>query len=759
MAMSVKDFFDGLNSGATWAAGVAFQRSNPLPLDKYSVFNSKEEAETYASTNAVAYPGQIVAVITETDSAIYYINETMTLEEVGGVLTADEKSVVINTDAEGNKTLSLKDFGVQYYKYIPAVEANPEEGVEAQEAGYELVTGWIAGLEPKVRLKDDNSYEIAWYEPNPTTVEGLSSQISSLNETVGSLQDIINNAKGEKESLKERIDAVETGAKIEVSTETTTEGAAKSYTFKQGDTSIVTIDIPKDMVVSSGTIEVYTEDNKPEGVATAGTYVVLTIANATSDKLYINVSTLLDDKTVEGSEGEMITVSTDTSEGPVKISASIVDGSITEGKLATEITEKLALAVSAIQKIETGVTNGTIKVDGTEIAVFGLGDAAYKGVTTSVTKDSEELVTSGAVEAVVSVNAEEIKTHKENTEIHVTTDNKANWNDKYTKEETDAKIKAVNDVLVEHAEDGDIHVTSEDKATWNDKYTKNEVDTKIKEHTDKTEIHVTSEDKVVWNDKYTKEEIDGKVNAINITTGGLQTQITTTDNSLKTHTDNSDIHVTVDDKAIWNDKYTKTETDNAIATAIANVDHLKRAIVTELPTTDIDANTIYMIKKGSSDSGDNYEEYMLIDGSLVKIGDTTVDLSDYLTKTGDASDVTVTFTEAEEDKPELTTGDKISVLIGKIKKWFSSLHKVATSGDYNDLNNRIMTYEGTQTTAEFAHTLPISSGEEAVIYSIELYMNGEKVIGDVVVNNATINVKFTAQPESAVTVKALYLVK
>jgi hypothetical protein len=37
----------------------------------------------------------------------------------------------------------------------------------------------------------------------------------------------------------------------------------------------------------------------------------------------------------------------------------------------------LAKADSAIQKVETGATNGTIKVDGTEVGVAGLGSAAY----------------------------------------------------------------------------------------------------------------------------------------------------------------------------------------------------------------------------------------------------------------------------------------------------------------------------------------------------------------------------------------------
>lgn len=48
------------------------------------------------------------------------------------------------------------------------------------------------------------------------------------------------------------------------------------------------INIPKDMVVQSGAIEV-----NPSGQS-EGTYIVLTLANATNDKLYINVTDLID---------------------------------------------------------------------------------------------------------------------------------------------------------------------------------------------------------------------------------------------------------------------------------------------------------------------------------------------------------------------------------------------------------------------------------------------------------------------------------
>ena len=66
-----------------------------------------------------------------------------------------------------------------------------------------------------------------------------------------------------------------------------------------------------------------------------------------------------------------------------KVTASILDASIAEGKLTTDVQTKLNLANTALQEadIVTGVANGTIKVKDTEVAIKGLGSAAYKADT------------------------------------------------------------------------------------------------------------------------------------------------------------------------------------------------------------------------------------------------------------------------------------------------------------------------------------------------------------------------------------------
>ena len=111
----------------------------------------------------------------------------------------------------------------------------------------------------------------------------------------------------------------------------------------------------------------------------------------------------------------------------------------------------------------------------------------------------------------------------------------------------------------------------------------------------------------------------------------------------------------------------------------ANIDELLRnvgtglsvKIVTVLPTEEISGTTIYLIKT----SGNNYNQYMWIDNAWANLGSTTVDLLNYYTKD-----------KVDEILLGYVTKDVLaSVLIDYVKK--SELAKVATSNDYNDLDN------------------------------------------------------------------------
>ena len=205
---------------------VSFSPLTAFPLDARYYFSDLESAQAAAlaavdvgSSEGTYFIGENIVVVTESDAKLYVIQPDKTLKEVGSSVLTDDKSIAISESG----TLSLKDFGVQYYKYLniidgswtypdtmPSAEQGASEGAYCQAGSvwyiytsgswtqsenqsidpnnpYELTQGFIDGLEPKVRLISADNFELAWYEPNPTTVEGLQSAIQSLQQTVGNM--------------------------------------------------------------------------------------------------------------------------------------------------------------------------------------------------------------------------------------------------------------------------------------------------------------------------------------------------------------------------------------------------------------------------------------------------------------------------------------------------------------------------------------------------------------------------------------------
>ena len=172
----------------------AMKRGNPIPLDASAVWYSLSELQNYAATNPVAYVGQILSLVdADNNNAVtaYIITDTAgSIQEVGSATLGDNHSIELD---EG--VLALKDFGKRFYKYIAATET--------EEAKYEIVevsesNPWKAGLQPRV----DAEGNIAWYEPNPTTIEGVQDQVTGI-------QGDVEQAQKDIDAVEENIDAVE----------------------------------------------------------------------------------------------------------------------------------------------------------------------------------------------------------------------------------------------------------------------------------------------------------------------------------------------------------------------------------------------------------------------------------------------------------------------------------------------------------------------------------------------------------------------
>lgn len=178
------------------ALPLSIERANPISLDSTAVWYDFAAMVEYAQSGATAYVGQVLAYVNETDNTAkaYIIADTNgTLTEVGAATLGDNKTIVLE---EG--TLALKNWGKEYYRWVDAVGEEGKEGYVAGHHEKQVVDDshpWIAGLEPKAVAGADGTFELAWYQPSTTTVEGLNSTVSSIRTTVEGITAALGNAE------------------------------------------------------------------------------------------------------------------------------------------------------------------------------------------------------------------------------------------------------------------------------------------------------------------------------------------------------------------------------------------------------------------------------------------------------------------------------------------------------------------------------------------------------------------------------------
>lgn len=246
----------------------------------------------------------------------------------------------------------------------------------------------------------------------------------ALDAKIGTLEDLTTTNKGNiveaLEEVKSTVGNAQTAGEVTVDTTTTTAGMAKSYTIKQGTKTVATIDIPKDMVVKSGTVE-----KDPKGQP-AGTYLVLTLANATEDKVYVNVGTLVDIYTTKASATQVqIAIDSATREisativaGSVTateladaaiVTAKIADGNVTKAKLSKEVQVSLDKADTALQEADVA----TLRTDVSNVKT----SLAEGGATANAIAAAKKAGTDAAA-AVDTLEKGQVATNKTNIETN-----------------------------------------------------------------------------------------------------------------------------------------------------------------------------------------------------------------------------------------------------------------------------------------------------------------------------------------------------
>lgn len=180
--MTREEFFDKLNNGAKWDVGVAINRTNPLPLDANEIFDSIASMEGYIKSNALAYPGQIVVVLGETETAAYLVNT------VGGEGKGYTKLAA---------TTGSGDVGEELTKLAQRVSA---------------IEGYFEGGVAKKATADAEGNVISSTYATQTALAAAEQNIESNSTAIGQAQDDITALQGTVDTLMPKAGGEFTGA-------------------------------------------------------------------------------------------------------------------------------------------------------------------------------------------------------------------------------------------------------------------------------------------------------------------------------------------------------------------------------------------------------------------------------------------------------------------------------------------------------------------------------------------------------------------
>lgn len=344
-----------LNDAAYMALPMNIKRGNPIPLDTTAVWYNKTELEDYAKNGATAYVGQVLTLVAGGKCEAYMIsNEAGTLVKLA------------QTTASGGLASDVANLQTQVEGLVEKVGAAAVEGTEASGL-YKLIADVEAVAKARLESVEagDNSVTIAGSATKPS----VAVKISEASGNALSLAD---------DGLKVEIPEVKVPEYSLVKDETAAAGDVATYHLtKDGVNEGVAINIPKDLVVASGSVVELEDGALPGGVAVAGTYIKLVLAN-NAKPIYINVSTLIE--YVTGGSGENDAIQINVSSDTHKVTARVKEGSLTKEMLASGVVASLGKADTAVQTVAAGEANGTIKVDGNEVAITGLKNAAFATV-------------------------------------------------------------------------------------------------------------------------------------------------------------------------------------------------------------------------------------------------------------------------------------------------------------------------------------------------------------------------------------------
>lgn len=272
--------------------------------------------------------------------------------EVSMLATTAQTSTVAAINELHGRTAALEGVDVATKKYADdaaAAAANGKDGAiaAAKKAGDDAQTyaEGVLGTAADAATANTVYGAKAAAAAAQKAADDAQGDVNTLELEVGDVDSLGTSNKTVVSAINEVLAAVGAGGTAAAITITKSNDGL-TYTVKQGDTLVGTIDIPKDMVVTAG--EVVTN---PAGQP-AGTYIKLTLANV-KDPLYINVGNLVDIYKAKANAAQVqVAIDSATRE----ISASIVAGSIGATELADGAVTTAKIADANVTKAKLAAT-------------------------------------------------------------------------------------------------------------------------------------------------------------------------------------------------------------------------------------------------------------------------------------------------------------------------------------------------------------------------------------------------------------------
>ena len=260
-------------------------------------------------------------------------------------------------------------------------------------------------------------------------------------------------------------------------------------------------------------------------------------------------------------------------------------------------------------------------------------------------------------------------------------------------------------------------------------------------------------DSVVSTDISELKELVDEIN--NSGLSDIRNLISDLDNDLSNHISDTVVHVTQDDKDLWNS--TLQNAKDYAKKLFDGVTSFTIKIVNTLPTEDIKSMTIYFIRNEHNNESDYYDEYMYINNKWEIIGSTFVNLTPYLLK----SDFETYQQEIADKFLKYKTSDEINTILQDyllsvdfnniIQKYFTSDEITNILKDYvksenlhehknKDILDLLSDIDGilSYNKIKLLTTIPISSESGNVIQMLQdgIYVSLDEKVSDLQVNSA-----------------------